>query len=166
LARQNLEQNRSKRPKTQSTPPDPRTDERARTYLHTTPHTYAKPTRDLASTHMNLDNIPTDIHATDTLRKPYPTEFIKPTPKPYKLRTQRAQRAPNKAKKRKTHSNNPQEDYLHLLTPIIQTPPTIKHISVAQASPRINMAFPTPSVMPHRDPTINTTKYKQTTLEQ
>ena len=50
---QNLEQNRSKRPKTQNNPQDPRTNERARTNLHTIIHRFPKPTIDLASTHLN-----------------------------------------------------------------------------------------------------------------
>ena len=67
---------------------------------------------------------------------------------------------------RKPHFHNSQACNPHRLETITQTQPSIKHSSVAQAPPRINMASPTPSVMPHRNPPMNTSKYKQTTLEQ
>jgi len=92
-------------------------------------------------------------------------ETTHPPPKPYKLRQNRVQKAPN-IRKRKKHPLYPEHENQHQLESNKQTQPSIKHSSVVvQAPPRINMAFPAPSVMPQRNPPMNTSKNKQTTLE-
>ncbi len=91
-------------------------------------------------------------------------EITHSLPKPYKLRPARAQKPPTR--KRKTLPHRPQPEIQHQAETYIQSQPTIKRSSAAQAPPRINMAFPVPSVMPHRNPPMDTTKYKETTLEQ
>ncbi len=89
-------------------------------------------------------------------------ETTHPPPKPYKSRPNRVQKALN-MRKRKTPPLYPQHENRHQLESNKQIQSTIKHISVAQAPPCINMAFPAPSVMPHRNPPMNTPKYKQIT---
>jgi hypothetical protein len=112
--------------------------------------------------HPDLTNKPNPAKGRNTLRIPYPTKYVKPAPKPYKLRPPKAQRAPNTPRKRKIHIHNSQEGSPLPLAAILQTQPTLKHCSAAQAPPRIDRVFPTPSVMPHRNPPKNTTKYMQT----
>ena len=97
----------------------------------------------------------------NALSTPYPVETTHPPPQPYKLRPKRLQKALNN-RKRKTHLHNPHNDNQPQLDTNTQTQPVIKHSSVAQAPLRINMAFPAPIVMPHRNPPMNTSKYKQT----
>ena len=122
-------------------------------------------TKEHSTDHPNLTNATNTTKGRNALRTPYSTEVVKPAPKPYKMRSPKTQRAPNTPRKRKVNIHNPREGNPHPSSTIPQTKPTIKHSSVAQASPRINMVFPTPSVMPHRNPSLNTSKYKQTTLE-
>jgi hypothetical protein len=97
---------------------------------------------------------------TDTHNPLYPMEITHPPPKPYKLRPAKVQKPPTR--KRNTQPRHAQPDNHHQAELYTQTQPAIKHSSVAQAPPRINMAFPAPSVMPHRNPPMDTTKYKQT----
>ena len=102
-----------------------------------------------------LDNPHQHINTNiDTLSIPYPMEITHPPPKPYKLRPKRVPKTLNTIK-RKTHPQYPQHDNKHQLDLNKQTKSTIKHNSVAQAPPRINVAFPAPSVMPHRTPPMN-----------
>ena len=62
-----------------------------------------------AEDHPDLTNIPNTTKGRNTLRKLYPSEVLKPAPKPYKVRPPKAQRAPNTPRKRKTHTHNPQK---------------------------------------------------------
>ena len=80
-------------------------------------------------------------------------------------RDQENKKTPN-TRKRKTHLNNLQYDNQPQLDTNTQTQPTIKHGSVAQTPPHINMAFPASNAIPYRNPPTNTSKYKQTTLDQ
>jgi hypothetical protein len=148
----------SKRRKTQhivqkTSPPTIPTITTTRT--HTISGTPCK--KDHTSTHQHTKN-------NNTLSKPYQMETTHPPPKPYKSRPNRVQKALN-MRKRKTPPLYPQHENRHQLESNKQIQSTIKHISVAQAPPCINMAFPAPSVMPHRNPPMNTPKYKQITLE-
>jgi hypothetical protein len=101
----------------------------------------------------------------DTLSIPYPMETTHPPPKPYKLRPSKIHK-PHIINKRKMHQQNPHINNQYHPELYKQPQPTIKHSSVAQAPPRIHMAFPAPSIMPHRNPPLSTTKYKQTTIEE
>jgi hypothetical protein len=127
-------------------------------------HNIRNPMQELSHEYPDLDDPHQHTKSINTLSKPYPIETTHPSPKPYKLRPNRVQKAPN-IRKRKKHPHYPQHENQHQLESYKQTQPTIIHSSVAQAPPRINMAFLAPSIMPHRNPHMNTSKYKQTTLE-
>jgi hypothetical protein len=143
----NLEQNHSKRKKTQHNqhtahtinPPTPITPTTATPARHTT----------------NTMKIDSGMNGTD--QQTSSTNINK-----YNLRSKKTQHQNTSPRKRKQTT---QKDYKTNTQTIAQRDPTPKpnkRSSAEQAPPRINMAFPAPCTMPHKPPTLPATPHQLT----